>query len=44
MKQRLGIARAMAHQAKLLLLDEPTNRLDPHGIEKVTSAAHSMKY
>jgi ABC-2 type transport system ATP-binding protein len=32
MKQRLGIAAALAGQPKLLILDEPTNGLDPEGI------------
>ena len=35
MKQRLGIAMALARQPKLLILDEPTNGLDPAGIEEV---------
>lgn len=35
MKQRLGIAMALARQPKLLILDEPTNGLDPAGIEEM---------
>ncbi|OFS26529.1 ABC transporter ATP-binding protein [Brevibacterium sp. HMSC07C04] len=35
MKQRLGIAMALARQPKLLILDEPTNGLDPAGIEEI---------
>lgn len=35
MKQRLGIAMALARFPKLLILDEPTNGLDPAGMEEI---------
>lgn len=35
MKQRLGIAMALARNPVLLVLDEPTNGLDPAGIEEI---------
>lgn len=35
MKQRLGIACALANKPKILVLDEPTNGLDPFGIKEL---------
>lgn len=42
MKQRLGIAMALARFPRLLILDEPTNGLDPAGIEEIRSLIQEL--
>jgi ABC-2 type transport system ATP-binding protein len=42
MKQRLGIAMALAREPSLLILDEPTNGLDPAGIEEIRTLLTSL--
>lgn len=42
MKQRLGIALALARQPQLLILDEPTNGLDPAGIEEIRELLRNL--
>lgn len=42
MKQRLGIAMALAKEPSLLILDEPTNGLDPAGIEEIRQLLHDL--
>lgn len=42
MKQRLGIAMALARRPSLLILDEPTNGLDPAGIEEIRQLLRSL--
>lgn len=44
MKQRLGIAMALAREPKVLILDEPTNGLDPAGIEEIRSLLISLAH
>lgn len=42
MKQRLGIAMAIAGLPKLLILDEPTNGLDPQGMDEIRELIKSL--
>ena len=42
MKQRLGIAMALARQPRILILDEPTNGLYPAGIEEIRGLLRSL--
>ena len=42
MKQRLGIAMALAKEPSLLILDEPTNGLDPAGIDEIRGLLHDL--
>jgi ABC-2 type transport system ATP-binding protein len=43
MKQRLGIAAALARDSKLLILDEPSSALDPEGRAQVLDLILSLK-
>src|SRR5699024_5318889 len=42
MKQRLGIAHALATHRDLFILDEPTNGLDPQGTREVRGLIRSL--
>lgn len=43
MKQRLGIAAAIAEEPDLIILDEPTNALDTDGIERLNNILASQR-
>ncbi|MGI6358457.1 MAG: ABC transporter ATP-binding protein [Bacillota bacterium] len=43
MKQRLGIAAALIHDAELLILDEPSSALDPEGRSDVLRLIQELK-
>lgn len=42
-KQRVGIAQALCHEARIIILDEPTSGLDPQQIVDIKDTIRSMK-
>lgn len=42
MKQRMGLALALAHRPRFVILDEPTNGLDPAGMREIRQLIRSL--
>ena len=42
MKQRVGLAMALAHRPRFIILDEPTNGLDPAGMREIRQLLRTL--